>query len=727
MARNIDRSRFMGQQRMPQADTFRALSVPHVGAQRRESQGDNYRRLAASLGRFGAGLDQFARGMSALEQAKSKSDLLTSLVNDPTISTRAKAGAHVDTGLNPVLDAVKTASDFKAYGMPAMVEQFEAGIKQAQADGWVIKDTDADDEVGQVDIPITTSQVKAKFDAIEQKMDEKFPRNSPENIKIRNMAAELLLRQQAAELDHLEKYRAKERNNKFETVVTRETPEVVLGLSNAGKNPDEIVKAVTDYTDKLAKDGVADISTPKSRYVAASGGLEIALEQANLDNLTDTDIQLARGAAKFVQGHIGTTGMTGLTHQEYEKQSKRILAYSQDILAKAAHDRKRAAAKLELAKAMQGRRFNATELDIGAETKGGTKTFKFTKDELIEELATERDTMAVSTSDGLPLEVPENVKMARLVAAQRGTGVESPRLKEIFKNFSIPSDVGTEEPMKFDRQMDAFVALRRQDPMALDNYVTDADDRKAMEVITLLHEYNGMSLRVAGQMYLERAEDVKAQKASTSTKDIINTVNKWKRKTDDIGPADKDRIIEAFDYIHANTPGLTPEKAQDALEKLHTMYGVRRPAIAGAYTETPDGEPAAVFATKLENFVKSRGFQDLGVKPGQFRLELSRSKGVYYMTDNAGNPMFYTEGKNKGEPIRITVARINAYDDWLREGQSKNAADAQRDRFKAAEKLTGQKTSTKKSKAEIEAEQSSKEIQSLEAEREALDKLMLAP
>ena len=58
--------------RQPGMDTYRAVDMPHVGPQRKQSEASNYERLARDLGQFNSNLQSFGRAVDAAQERAAK-------------------------------------------------------------------------------------------------------------------------------------------------------------------------------------------------------------------------------------------------------------------------------------------------------------------------------------------------------------------------------------------------------------------------------------------------------------------------------------------------------------------------------------------------------------------------------------------------------------------------------------------------------------------------------
>lgn len=680
MAGNIDASRLLGK-RAPEATGIDNTPVPHIGAQRRESQGDNYRRKASAFGRLSSALEGFGAAF-ARQQATEKDDgdLLTSLASNQ-YSSEVRHEASVDTGREPVLESIETADDWQARGAPWLEQKWRDKLAQYNKDGWKTYYKEGDElpvsddgyqaKVGDIKDVIRPEDIADEIIAESQGLRQRFEGNTTVKRKLRDAVGRQIKSLYAEADQALSTYRRKERTTRFENVYQNQGASMVLDPANGHLSPDDLVKNVDAYGKQLADEVNADLSDPMSRHKALLRGLDTAMDNVNTDKpVSDEDILAANATLKYLQGQLPNTGQSSLTHQQFSEKSTAIARRAKDVLARRAYDIAVQKRKAELYKLVIEQRNNPKFADLDPiKIKGGFRVFTAEDKDIVEDLARERDTRANQSSTGQALDVGPDKFWGNIVDEQRGSAVDSPALKNIFTNFSMTTAMA--DGNLDGREMDAifaYDALKKKSPFDLGRYIP-SEDRKAFETIYMLSGMYGLSLRETAQMYMDRSDKFKqggfGDKGNPMRKIITNEVKDERFPDNEV-----DAIADAVAYSFLGTPHRPSDKEiRQRTRSIMAIHQTSVPEINGQRTQMPQGK-GMVFATNLQTYLNdSAEFKRFGLKPDQYSMTLTRDNLRYQLLKPDG--ISFHQDKN-GRPLYVTVDEV---EDWA-SAQAQAAVEA---------------------------------------------------
>ncbi len=282
--------------RAPQAATFRAQAVPHIGAQRRSGVGDNARRLAESLGAFNNALRGFGASMDQMMAARTKrNEDVAASFEELGVANEAERQQKIrEVGGDPRVDAIFDINYVKNQYIPQRQAEFKAELDGFTANEWSVEEEGPDGE------PTRRRMTQADIDQMRYEKNREIEAqydDKPEYHSIRDALQETVNAEYRATTEAFGAFLNEEANAKANTIVYDNAPATTKALFKATNgDADKMAQALVGESQRLIN-GELNLKLPRDEIVTSNlKSLQNALT-ANPE-----DVELAEAALKLVEG-----------------------------------------------------------------------------------------------------------------------------------------------------------------------------------------------------------------------------------------------------------------------------------------------------------------------------------------------------------------------------------------------------------------------------------------
>lgn len=676
----------------PDAATFRALDVPHVGPQRYGDKGAPFEQIARSLGGFSNALSDLAGGLAYRDKHALKDDY-TKLDAVRNLPVETRNAQMIVSGEDKGATTISNVDDANTQLPPKFDEQLQADLAENEKNGWRTDPVKEGEEwitptgpapVGYLKRPMNPADIEAKYKGYADTWKANLQKNLPgvDTKKVEQVIGGLLDKSRAAELGAYTKFKFKERNTQFKNVVQNNVSKTLLQYKAAGlTDPDQVVKKLQEDIDVIQKDMGDTLSDGKDKMSTALDGIKRDLQ--NEDNY-----DLAVAVIPVLTGKM-QSGDSISSDSRFTTDAQRILDLANTAIAKRemqeTDDANYALLKQEAA---AGRNVDMLGLEKKEHVYGNGKKFVSDPQKAKDRLAADRDADAM-TYNGLPRKEPSAATWARVVEYQQGTSLESPKLKALYSDFALGPDTGIADNPQLQDQLEAYGALRTVHNEK--KYIKDAETLKALNTITMLAEVGGTpDLMSAAQLYADKSEALKRGRPSS---DYQTEIKDWFDSNDmKYSKEEREMIIDAFDYLNVGSSNLNADNVAARLNAIKTRNDVMIPTFNGSRITPPakfsNGAPvdATTWTKYMGVFEESEGFQQRGLKSGSIEYERVNKLGGYYLHDkNTGELLTSKEEGHKGEPLFVSDKMIEGeFNDRVSKAEAEAAAARQRQAEDAA-------------------------------------------
>lgn len=639
---------------MPAAQTFRALNVPHIGPQRRETEAANFMSLANSLGKFNSALQGLGPAFASIDKkAEEKASVLERYRGvDPD-------SMHQETVINGnrvVLDTTQDVVKFKSEYLPQFQANEEEYLAQQDAVGWLVPDQSGDKtmtvtnpETGESEeVPArrrSISDVAMYYDQVHDSVLEKYADRPELALEL----AEEVDKAKGKAMVRLDKYRRDEtKRDALETSRAVATSNLVANING---NPDQIAKSVMESATKH----VATFTREASRGEV----IETVFNEFDgaLDNGGD---DMAKAVIKFVEGSPDRKNMpqSFIQHERYSEAAHKLRRKAEKILANS-----KAAAEVELEiqekiAAASQRQVRADQWqfeDVIEETSYGDKV-TITASQIKQKLAENLERQVMFTGNARR-DIPKNQQFQELAFSFAGLPVKSPTLETVFEVFEPggdPQQFAT--PAASDALM-AFKQLRSAGPLAADAYVT-GKKKKFLEMVTnLTDEGVGMSEEQAFSVVNQYFAN--GEKMSLDG-DIEDALRDFNLKT--LSRSEQEQVKDTVRLMNLNRRNVSKSEVRSQLRKVKEHYEKYTATLNDHTFKLPMGvETPDAYADFVKKAVTKMG-EDLGVDTDDIYLERYDDKngGGYIVVDKDTGMYRPNPKSDRRGIIRITDKMIRA-------------------------------------------------------------------
>jgi hypothetical protein len=643
----------------PQASTFRATNVVHVGAQRRESEASNYQRLANDLGAFNSALRSASGALSARweKEAKREADYVEAVGNaDPDLRHQR----HVITGDDGVVTKFKSIAEVNNRLLPEMAAAEDNLLQEYGEKEWQVETGQVTTEVGPDGEPIETPVLRTLTpeDLLERRQQinaeilERYPNpaDAPIVEKLFNFTAKAYSKQIGA----LNDFTVRKRNRDADEVIQKESSSMALALASDSGNPDEMAERLISNAARISKE--MNASEDKD-FITSSVFKGISL---NIEG----NLPLARAAVKLVQGSPADGISNYLKHPKYTTDANRILKLAKNEIASAEAGTLLEAKVLDSVKRMaEGESFAELELE-DEKIEGGTKSFTVKAKDVEEAIAKRRDA-AILTVNGVKQEIPEIHQLELLAMGTAKSGILSPTLKTTLEDFAISPDAASDKSGRYDRSLAAYRAIQNHDPLNLSKYIKDGNKRKALRQINLLTEVKGLRPQEAAQYIYERLDG-----APSILPEHRSTIKRFRKGAQTLSSQEKDEVEETFDILYGDDRDMTRSDARERLEELQADLEKGLPKVHGSTIKVPENKNPDVWVDAVTKFT-DKVAEEFGIDLKSVRLKES-SNGYYLMDKASGLPVLQNHGPDRGQRIYLKESAIESnYEAW-QESEAEN-------------------------------------------------------
>lgn len=669
--------------RAPEAQTFRALRVPHIPAQTISDPGGNARALAAALGNFSSALGAFT-DQAAVDEKTRMAEARRRVSDFGNADPKTRHQAVLETGVDPAAKAMWDDNAIINKVLPKLTDDEAKRRDELNNNGWTreVQNPAAEEEgLETYTAPVTIDDLNAEREEMNRRIAATF--TEPHQVKGRDALIDKNNSWYRERVLALSDYRNKESDTKADKVIADNIPAMVGQIVKDVDATDKDASAASLYknSQRMAKEMNA-YSAGDKQFITKSmlRGLERAAEDPNL----------APKVMNILEGSPEKGVDPYIRHPAYKAVAERIYAEAHNTVSKslAATQKQKELARLKGHIEKGGKIETAGIKDI--EVQGATKKFSISAKEIESEFAKEKEA-ALITRNGVPLEMDENQQIEALAAGFARTGVVSPTLKSVMNGFSVGPNMNEQQYADTQRALLAFKSMDSYDPTNIDMYVDKDKDKvsqlRMLSALVDMETPEGLpKFDLKGA--IARLAEFEGFTGDLPSKTFQKTFNKWEATKDarDLNPEEIKEVERQFNAMYFDERGLSEKDVTRKLEELTESYSARLVEINGEKVRKPDGELVVppntkaklpdgtevdISGTKLK--LTAETFQDasedilekysgpLKIDPNQVKMR--RSGAGYWLIDKSTNlPLRAPAGmENQYEPIYLPDASIVTY------------------------------------------------------------------
>lgn len=613
--------------RSPQAATFQAQNVPHVGAQKRSGVGDNARRLADSLGQFNSALRGFGASMSAqMKEHEAKAGEMAGLYEQTNFSSEEERQAHhMRNGTDPIGDIYTHISYVENQEVPKRRNQLSQDLAAANANSWMVPTgqtrVTVDEEGNETEEPVLVNMTD------EMLINERFEKNravdaaylgKPELAKVRDSMLALNDAEYKAKMKALGEYRQEERISTAKQLVFDYGPKAISGAAAVYKgDPDAMVANTLKEFKQISKEVAGELSDDDI--------IDSTLK--SLPKRVENDPQLARQALEFISGKVAKDTSSIANHPKFMTQAGQVATAAYNAIAEEEANTEYEKTMSELsAHFAEGGSIASIEVSP-IKVKGGSREFGFTTKEIKSEYARRRDAAVLKNTENFPKEAIPEV----LVMDSANSGLPSPMIQNMLAGFTLDPDESRKNPDEMLQSYAAYDALRRHDPLHVDQYVKDGQARAALADIRLLVNEKGMSPVDAAQVVYNYTQegtiDPFLKRHAEAFKDFRDTTE----IRDTFTANEVEDIIRSSAILHAQETGLKDRDLEEYLMEIAKDRKGMKPEVYGRSVDLHPSEENVPRAVTKMTWATDHAAELVGLDPKN--VKTIRSGNVHYFVD----------------------------------------------------------------------------------------------
>ena len=656
----------------PGTDTLRALTVPFKGTPKLSGVGDNYERLANSLGKFSNALGGLA-SMGASLDAKNRQDALDLELQADVLERWSKgsaADAHnfvADTGVNPVAETYTNITRLKTGVLPGHEKQLSEWrvAQESDPNGWTKPEVDDKgkpvlDEAGNPKlVPMVREDIKLKYDQFVFQGTKEYAFENVHSPQFREIVS-FADRERKKDEDAFDAFVEKKIIVQGRSIAAENAPTILL---NAAKMTDGSPQAITDAFTKSMNKIAQDVS--QGTALKDRGKLEIAREGLDsAENAARQDPEIASIVEDMIaDGGRMPQGGTFLAHPELKASAEAALKTANKTLLRIDHNDKLLGVKAR-AKSSKLPLSLSIDDDLASERAdrlGNIEKLKTDKDALIKEIAKEMDD-EVAVQGNLAAKPAEAVLAAKVRTASR-KGYVSPSIQAFFEGpiFEPGGAFDNDVQDRVATSLAAYRQIKAEAPLAIQDYIKDADSRNVLQALDLVSEYEDgkqPDAAIIEKIHSNLGEDgqpidaLSDYKADRKTWEATDT---YKR----LSTTERQDVKDIFNLSYGSDRDLDdiPAKLEAISQRVaagsYELNGSRLPLPAGV---VPKGVPRAKFLENMNEYV------DDALKQHAPQFTRSNVKVVplhggtsFYLTDEKGN---YVRSREGGKPVILKAQDV---------------------------------------------------------------------
>lgn len=661
----------------PSADTFRAQAVPFVGAQRRESQASNFQRLANDLGAFNSALSAFGGNISATfkKREKENEQAARDFLSTRDLDEQTKTEFYNKFGEVPTMSAVYSTAKFNR-DLPKLVAAEEDQIKEWDNNGWTVPTGKVAKGPDGEEIPETRPMTEADIDdllkAENEAILEQYP--GPANVVIREKLQALNVQKHKNRMALWKDYRDGQHQSKFEDAVAFSMDGTIRQLKQLYPDqPDKVTEGFIRETMRLA----TETSVPVTEKELVQKLLPKMLGLYTDD--IEKNPESAMAALSFIEGKFGPMKQSLKEHPATNSLAASIESAAVNSLARHRAETLKNQ-KMQLAREWLARGGNINDVDMGdiEEAGAGERKFTHSSKSMLDALGREQDA-SILTVNGRVSKTPSPEQITALVIAQRKSGLQSPTLQGILEDNSFTPEELEADPDRLVRSLAVYTALKKYDPMGLDDYFKgNKDEQFLLEGVVALEEITrgtpqALSTHDAAALIFEAQNqgDFPAFKARHSK------VHKKIMKDGDLTEPEADAIFKTAHALRFHNPSLTDAELTKHIEEMKASKLGNTPQVNGYPTKAPAGVPKEQFAVTMDTYTEHLA-GITGREKGNLKA-IPALGGSYWLVDTSRNDAVVTDPAT-GDMISFS------YDQALRFSVEKGQTDL-KNRVKRLNKL----------------------------------------
>ena len=659
----------------PQLDTFRALNVPFKGTPRVTGVGDNYRRLAESLGAFSNSLDSLG-SVAAQFEKKSKQDALDAeiqadiMVRQRNASGRDTVNYVAETGINPTGDTFTNITKLNGEILPNYSKQADDWRKSQEEnpDGWTTPTLDEEGQpiTGEDGNPttrrLTREDINLKWDQFTVEATKQYSESNvykPQFKAILGFADEQRKKDLAALDTATEKYVV----NQGLTAASNNAPTIFQGL---GASPDVSAQSLADGLSS----NMNRIATEASgNTVVLDGKQRLQIFKQGLQSITEaarTDTTQAYLLEMMLRDGRLPTGALIKTHPELQSEAEAALRVSNETLLKQQHDETIAKAnsvldqsKLPLHLAIQD---DLVDKRVGA--LGEEKTLKTSREDLVKDWVAAKDRQIEIDGAQVGRE-PESIILDKIRAAST-RGYVSPSIKAFFEadvfNPGAPLDNTAQDHLA--TALSTYQLLKRTAPMSVGDYVKDAKSRNYLAALDLMSRNAKGKVDTASlstQLQANLDDEGKPLNAIGQVRDDYKSWNQTD-KARALSAKDHEAVTTIFNLTYGSERNLTDVSTK--LDAIADIVNEGSYQLNGSAIPLPDNLPAGVTREKFAGQTNEYVGDVLKQYAPEYKLKHVKAYPVYggtsFMLKSIADGRTITK-RNDGNPIVINFNDVTKY------------------------------------------------------------------
>lgn len=643
--------------RMPEAATFRALNVPFKGAPRTTDAGANLNRLADALGRFNSNLQYFGKAAAKhIEQEDKYHEQMVATTGG--LSSEGRKNVYFWAGENYATDKLYSGPDVKVNRIPELQREYDDRKKNWENNGYTY--TDPEDPEGKPK-NLTPELVQREWQEKNAEIWQTYPGKA--NEEQRNALLAETTRQREDTLKSMKAWRDKDFERKASETTRLESYTKAMEYHFAGVEGDA-------YTQGVLKEA--------GDMYRAARGKDTKIEGQTRDHVTHMAITSFQGKLdepaaaeaflKFINGKPSDKTGKLIDQPMFGKILGPMIEKANKTVNKKFHGIKEEAyVRAGMVAIMSGMPWSPS-LDTALVT-GDLKT---EPDKLHDKIAQEVDKeigfQFPQTPDG-----QVNANRARIFQFA-GSGLLSGQVQANFDDIGANLDDVMSDPTKIEHAVFAYRDIVSLDPLRLNKYIKDPKTRAALNTISDIADQRGMQIGEAANLYVSTMSALQGKEIPNpftaygwSEKDFYKTLG-------NIGEMPPDALAEIKERVEvlATVDGInSKEKLKELTEQVGRDYFNRIPKINDSVLSVPPGIDPASYVEDTKEAIKHFLEQEkLPFDDGDVGVR-SLPDGFFLINPKTGKPI-----RLKPDKDGFSAYAFFTHADILQWGRAKAEADA---------------------------------------------------
>lgn len=693
--------------RGPALDTFRALNVPFKGAPKLSGVGDNYRRLAESLGRLGSAMGDLGSLGAALDK-KNKTDAadlamqyeMQSYYNK--LTPEQAADFRNKTGTNPVSDEAVNITRLETELAPQWEKEAEDRRVARETDphGWEIDEETYDEIKGDpstVKRPMTEADVNAEWDLWIVQNAQKYSSGKAFRPQFDKVIA-VGNAQRKKDLEALNKANELKNFNQAASIAAGNATGIAVQAAAGDVSDEDVGKVfnsnVQRITNEFGKYGPSNPLNGEQKLTILRGAIDKVNESAK------SDPEAADAAQRLVRGAKTDQGVFYRDHPKMKDSMERLDRTAANTLAE--FDKKRRedvivenarTSGLPLSQLFQDEEINITDA-FGNVI--GTK--KISGKDLRDRTELMLDNQEAQKASGNTLLSERDIIRGKITTANR-RGYVSPSVKNFFEGPVWQNGIEN-DPTKlaeFSSKVDVYRMLREEAPQEVTKYVKDAATRNFLEAVLTRAEYE------KGRPIQEIAAEV--QNNTRPDGKTVNAISNWSEEFRDwrkgpIGAKLSARDLEDFKGVFNSAYGSVRDikNVESVFDTIGTNILKNSIEINGGYipsANVPPGFTVKQFEADLKEVISDYLVQHVPDKKLNDVTIVSAGAGnAILLKDRKTGHMLTAINPETGERLTAKIALRDVETILNKKRAPARKADEAARRQHAQDIVSGKKTGT---------------------------------